>query len=136
MALNQNRAKDRMTMATRLREIAEKHGFTAEIEERREQREVHVVIRTKRGLSMSTHLEAGPCSDFFLGHWFMDTDSDAKLAMSFGADCNGSVNPYHQRKATTDGGGADDFEVFAGIVDRCLEAIRSDVVFEEKEPGL
>lgn len=127
--LSQNRAKDRMIMATRLRELAERFGFTAEIDNRTDAREVYVKIKTARGLNMSTHLEAGACAGFFMGHWFMDTGVDTRLCMSFAADCGGSVNEFHQRKATTSA--PDDFEEFIGIVERCLEAIKDDAVFED-----
>lgn len=75
--------------------------------------------------SFATHLEAGACSDFFLGSWHIDADSDARLRMCF---IGGGVNQFHQCKATTSCG--DDFETFAAHIDRALAVVAAGEAFD------
>lgn len=132
--LSQLRAADRAAMAERVRQIADAHGFIAEIAPAcLDLRGLNVCIRARRGLNCSMTFTAkavGRGGWGFLGHWHMDIRATATLCLSFGADCNGSVNPYHRCKATTHGG--DDFEVFVGILDRALEAVANDSAFADE----
>lgn len=122
--LTQTRAKDRATMAARLGEIAERHGFAADVHPASwdPSEELLVAITTKRGLILSTDFNRRSTWEF-LGHWHMETDSDACLKLAFG-----NVNPHHQRKATLHGG--DDFEAFAAEVDRMLRKVATEDVFD------
>lgn len=111
-------------MAARLAEIATRHGFTADIHPASWDpgEELLVKIATKRGLTLSTSFHRRATWGF-LGHWHIGTDSDARLAVSFG-----NVNTSHQCKATLHGG--DDFEAFATEVDRKLRQIAETDVFD------
>lgn len=134
--LSQTRAADRAVMAERVRQLAESHGFTATIGPAPlDPKGLSVVIEATRGLRCSmtfTSKAAGPRGWGFLGHWHVDPNSPACLSLAFGVACGGSVNPYHQAKATTHGG--DDFDTYLQRLGTALAAVQSGACWDpEKE---
>jgi hypothetical protein len=81
--------------------LAERHGATVlEHDEHLEDRETY--LRLAIGpYRVSMHLEGNGCPGAFLGHWHMDTSSEATYPTSFGVTIRGGLNTFHYRKATT-----------------------------------
>lgn len=98
--LNLSRQGDRVKLASRLVDLAQSLGATAELKlECSGQREVRVSIRAARGLGLDVSIRRpakGPIPASFVLPWCLDgTDPHARLTHEFG-----EVNPYHRRKAT------------------------------------
>ena len=97
------RVADREAMAAKVAELATRYGAAAEIERQpygdMSPRSIMVRIRTPRGLCLNVDLDGDDAQarrgEWVLS-WYIATDSDARLADSFG----GNVNPHHHSKAT------------------------------------
>lgn len=99
MPLSVARAKDRDAMASQLEALAVSLGAEVSRGEFHGEREIVVSIRAARGLCLNVDFDGDSSQQrggIWVLSWHMSTDTDARLADSFGGD----VNPHHYRKAT------------------------------------
>lgn len=117
--LTEKRKADREEMAARIIKLAHECGALAEYSDPLGPREIRIEIEAPGGLCLGVDFDGGSTQpDTYVLSWHMGAGEGLRIKLgSFGP---GSVNEYHQRKATQIARGFDELRiVLANSLKRC-----------------